>query len=231
MNIRETLAFLWDDPTHETSTMITRWITESRLFHAFVVDNRAKIRKKLRTATTKESLESVLLELEVARHFVADRRCVVEYERYGQGRARSPDLTVTFRDRTVVNLEVTQMQNPDTQTEWEGKLISLVCHKLGQMIPENLNVLVVAPERGSLPIEDVTSTMKRLKLRTERRELELLSHFGFSDAFDFFKQFQRLSGILVWTTQEQELGNGKSLWSNPQGRRRLPTDITSLLLA
>jgi hypothetical protein len=103
MNARELLAFLCEEPTHEAATRITSWITQSRRFHAFAVANRAKIRKKLRTATTPESLQSVLLELEVAHHFVDDPRCLVDYERYGQGRTRSPDLTVTFRARTPGN--------------------------------------------------------------------------------------------------------------------------------
>src|SRR5690348_5997517 len=106
MNVGELLAFLCEEPTHEAATRIVPWLNQSRRFHAFVVSNRTKIRKKLRTAATHQGLQSVLLELQVARHFVEDRRCQVEYERYGQGRSRSPDLTVTFRARTVVNLEV-----------------------------------------------------------------------------------------------------------------------------
>ena len=232
MNAGELLAFLCEDPTHEASQRISPWITESRQFHAFVDNNRAKIRKKLRTATTPESLRSVLRELEVARHFVADRRCLVEYERYGKGRVRSPDLSVTFRARTALNLEVTQVQDPGAQTPtWEGKLIGLVCHKLGQMMPESLNVLVVASESGSLTIEEVSGAMKRLKERMEKREGDLLSRFGFADPSDFFKQFQWLNGIVVWKHEELEVGKGKSLWANPQARRPLPAEIASLLMA
>jgi hypothetical protein len=232
MNARELLAFLCEDPTHEAATIITPWILEARQFHAFAVTHRAKIRKKLRTATTQESLRSVLLELEVARHFVTDRRCLVEYERYGQGRGRRPDLTVTFRTRTVVNLEVTQVQAPGAETpEWEEKLIGLVCYKLGQMMSESLNVLVVAPESGSLPIEEVTRAMKRLKERMEQRESDFPARFGFADPAGFFKQFQWLSGIVVWKSQEQEMGEGKSLWANPQARRPLPAAMASLLMA
>jgi len=230
MNAHELLTFLCEDPTDEAAARITPWITQSKRFHAFAVDNRTKIRKKLRTAATQESLQSVLLELEVARHFVADRRCRVEYERYGQGRGRSPDLTVTFRARTIVNLEVTQAQEPGAETpEWVGKLIGLVCQKLGQMMPESLNVLVVASEGGSLTIEEVTGAMKRLKERVEQREGDLLARFGFTDPSDFFKQFQWLSGIVVWKSQEHALGTGKSLWTNPQARRPLPTEMVSLL--
>lgn len=228
MKAQELLTFLCEDPTDEAAIRITPWITQSKRFHAFVDDNRTKIRKKLRTATTEESLRSVLLELEVARHLLADRRCQVAYERYGHGRVRSPDLTVTFRERTIVNLEITQMQAPTAETpEWDGKLIGLVCFKLGQMIPESLNVLVVAPESGSLTLEAVTRAMKRLKERVEQRDGGLLSRFGFADPSGFFKQFQWLSGIMVWKPAEE----GKSLWANPQARHPLPAAIVSLLTA
>jgi hypothetical protein len=226
MTARELLVFLCDDPSHEAAAAIARWITESKQFHAFAETNRTKIRKKLRTATTREGLRSVLLELEIACHFVSDRRCQVEYELYGQGRVRSPDLTVTFRARTAINLEVTQVQAPVGETpDWEGKLIGLVCHKLGQMMPECINVLVVAPESGSLTFADVTLAMKRLKERMEQREGDLLPRFGFADPSGFFKQFQWLSGILVWKNQEE----GKSLWVNPQARRPLPAAVVTLL--
>jgi hypothetical protein len=230
MNTRELLAFLFEDPTIEAATTITSWITQSRRFHAFALDNRTKIRKKLRTATTPEKRHSVLLELEVALHFLADRRCLVDYEPYGLGQGRSPDLSVTFRARTTLHLEVTQAQNPDLETpDWEGKLISLVCNKLGQMMPQSLNVLVVAAESSSLTLDEVSRAMKRLKERMEQRDGELMSRFGFADPSGFFKQFQWLSGIVVWTREEHTMGAGKSLWTNPQARRPLPADIVSFL--
>jgi hypothetical protein len=232
MNARELLEFLCEDPTHEATAIIAAWITQSRRFRAFAVYNRSKIRKKLRTATTRESLRSVLLELEVACRFLADSRCLVEYERYGQGRVRGPDLTVTFRARTAVNLEVTQVQDPTEETpEWQGKLVGIVCHKLGQMVPDSLNVLIVTPENGSLAAEDVNRAMKRLKERMEKREVDLLSRFGFAEPSDFLKQFQWLSGIVVWKGQHHETGKGKSVWANPQAKRPLPAAIASLLIA
>jgi hypothetical protein len=230
MNADELLAFLCDDETQETATQISDWIRESKRFLAFVDANRAKIRKKLRTATTLESLRSVLLELEVARHFVEDRRCALEYERYGQGRGRYPDLTLTFRTHTVVHLEVTQIKEPGAETaEREGKLISLVCHKLGQMMPQSVNLLIVAAEDGSLTIEEVNRAMKRLKERIERREADLLSRFGFDAPADFFKQFQWLSGIVIWKSEKQERGKGKDLWTNPQTRCVFPAAVAALL--
>ncbi|HLK61303.1 MAG TPA: hypothetical protein VKU00_32435 [Chthonomonadaceae bacterium] len=224
--------FLCEDLPHEATTRITTWITQSRRFYAFALDNRSKIRKKLRTAVTPESLQSTLLELEVAHYFLADRRCLVEYERYGLGKGRSPDLTVTFRARTLLNLEVTLVKDPTPETpQWEGKLIGIVCDKLGQMPPESLNVLVASAERGSLTLEEVAQAMQRLKERIEKREGELLSRWGFAVPADFFKQFQRLSGIVVWQREEHAMGEGKGLWVNPQARRPLPTEIVALLKA
>lgn len=230
MSAHELVAFLCEGSTHETAAVMMRWITASKRFHAFSVDHRTKIRKKLRIAGTPQNVRSALLELEVARHFIEDRRCLVEYERYGQGRVRSPDLTVTFRTQTAFNLEVTQVQEPGAETpEWEWKLIGLVCGKLGQMMPQSFNVLVVAPESGSLTVAEITGAMKRLKARIEQRESDLLSRFGFAEPAGFFKQFQWLSGILVWKREGDAGGNGKSLWANPQVRRPLPAPIVSLL--
>src|SRR5437763_456335 len=142
MNTGDLVEFLCEGLTDEPAASIARWIAESRRFQAFAADNRAKIRKKLRTATTGETLRSLMLELDVAHKLLAHRRCEVEYERYGQGRVRSPDLTVTFRTRTSIHVEVTQIQNPGPKAgSWDGKLVGIVCHKLGQVIPESINVL------------------------------------------------------------------------------------------
>jgi hypothetical protein len=228
MTVSEVLAFLCGEPASGASSTIAGWITESKRFHAFAVCHRAKIRKKLRTATTPEALWSVLMELDVARQLVEDPRCTVEYERYGQGRVRSPDLTLTFRARTTVHLEVTQVRAPAAEwSEWEGKLIGIVCHKLGQMMPEEVNLLVVGPDKGSLSIEDVTRAMKRLKRQVEQRESDLLPRFGFGGRSDFFKQFQWLSGIVVWSRPDH--GALKTVWTNPAARRPLPAAVARLL--
>src|SRR5262245_6964994 len=132
MTTREILDFLFENPSDPAANLMGNWLSESKRFAAFAFENRSKIRKKLRTATTPESLQSVLLELDVARRLVADHRCQVEYERYGQGRLRSPDLTATFRTHTVVNLEVTRVKSPTSpESALDGKLIPIVCHKLG----------------------------------------------------------------------------------------------------
>lgn len=225
MTARELLTFICDDPEGEAAADLTRWVTESRRFQAFVETNRTKIRRKLRAGAATGSVRGVLLELEVARRFVEDRRCQIEYERYGQGRVRSPDLTITFRTRTPFHLEVTHVQAPaprlDGKREWGGKLIGVVCHKLGQLMPEEINVLVISSEEGAPTPDDVAGAMKRLKERVERRDIELLSRFGYAGPAPFFKHFQWLSGILVW--------RGGGVWANPQARRAVPAEVVPLL--
>jgi len=226
MSAHELAAFLCEDLASEAAPIIAAWITRSKRFQSFAAHHRTKIRKKFRTAKTLEGLRSVLLELEVACQLLMDRRCEVEYERYGQGGVRGPDLTLVFRENIVVNVEVTLLQDTGTEkNQRDDKLINLVGHKLGQMISENCNVLVLACECGSLSVEDVGGAMKRLKGRVEQRDSRLLSKFGFADPSEFFKQFQWLSAVIVW----QSLGEEERLWANPQARRPIPTVVAALL--
>lgn len=89
MTNAELLAFLFVQGPAEAEEILTRWILQSRRFQFFMVEYKAKVRKKLRLAQTPESLQSLLWELDMARQLVEDPRCRVEYEKYGQGKQRS----------------------------------------------------------------------------------------------------------------------------------------------
>ncbi len=221
MNTGQLLELLCEGAASETVALLTPWITQSRRFQSFAHDNGAKIRKKLRTAATAESLQGVLLELDVARRLVEDRHCRVEYERYGQGRVRSPDLTVTYRTNTLLHLEVTHVQGPTGATpEWDGKLLDVLGRKLGQMMPGGVNLLVVGCGGDALSAADVSQSMKRLKSRIEKRDGGALSRLGADDPSEFFQRFQWLSGIVVWRG---------GVWTNPQAKRPVPTEVLALL--
>jgi hypothetical protein len=230
MTNAELFAFLFAHPTSEADEILTRWILQSRRFQSLMVAYRAKVRKKLRLARTPESLQSLLLELDIARHLVEHPRCRVEYEKYGQGKERNPDLTVTFRTRTCFNLEATRVQmaqgEPEGRTE---KLIRIVCDKLGQSVPQMLNCLVVATEGGSMTEDDVNAAMKSLKRRVEQREGELLPRVEFNAPSDFYKQFQWLNGIVLCSPSEQGDSPKTVVWTNSQSRYPLPPDIHVIL--
>lgn len=229
MTNAELFAFLFDHPTAEAEEMLARWVLQSRRFQSFLVEYRAKVRKKLRSARTPESLQSLLLELDIARRLVEDPRCRVEYEKYGQDKERSPDLTVTFRTRTCFNLEATRVQMPQGEAEARmEKLIRIVCDKLGQSVPHMLNCLVVATEGGSMSEDEVNAAMKSLKRRVEQPEGELPVRDEFSAPSDFYKQFQWLNGIVLYSLSEQ--GEQRTIvWTNPQSRYPLPPDIQVIL--
>jgi hypothetical protein len=233
MTNAELLAFLFAPPTAEADEMLTRWILQSRRFQSFMVEYRAKVRKKWRLARTPESMHSLLLELDIARHLVEEPRCRVEYEKYGQGKERNPDLTVTFRTHTCFNLEATRVQMAQGAAEGRTeKLIRIVCDKLGQSVPQMFNCLVVATEGGYITEDEVDTAMKSLKRRVERREAELLSRVAFNDPSDFYKQFQWLNGIVLCSPSEpSEQGDiSKTIvWTNSQSRHPLPPDIQVML--
>lgn len=226
----ELIAFLFTPPTSQAEEILTPWILQSRRFQAFLVEYRAKVRKKLRYVSTRRNMQSLLLELDIARQLVEDPRCQVEYEKYGQGNQRNPDLTITFRARTCFHLEATCIQIAQGDTEGRAeKLVRIVCTKLGQMLPQSLNCLIIATEGGSLTQEEVNAAMKRLKRRVEQRESDFLSHDEFDDPSGFFKQFQWLNGIVFSAVPETEDTPQTAIWINPQSRYPLPSDIRTLL--
>src|ERR1051326_2988370 len=180
MTTHELIEFLCDNIEGETARTLESWANASRRLADFLQEHRLKIRKKLRQAASSESLASVLLELEVARWLVEDRRCRVEYERFGQGQIRSPDLTVTFRERTVVHLEVTLVQAPALGC-WDWKLITLISHKLGQIVPESSNLLVIGSSGAPPTLDEVARAMKLRKEKVEQKEADFLAKLGLRD--------------------------------------------------
>lgn len=230
MTNAELFAFLFDPPDTDAEEALIRWLLESRRFQSFVVAYRAKVRKKLRLAQTPESLQSLLFELDIARHLLEDPRCQVEYEKFGQGKARTPDLTVTFRARTCFHLEATRVQIAHEEVEGRiEKLVRVVCDKLGQLVPQALNGLVIGMEGGVLTDEEVNTAMKTLKRRVEQREEALLSRLDVADPASFFKQFQWLHGIVVCAPTEPGGSAATILWINTQSRYPLPPAIRRLL--
>lgn len=233
MTNAELLAFLFLAPTDEVNAAeetVRHWLTQSRRFQAFMTENRVKIRKKLSLAQTPEAQQSLFLELALAQCFAQDARCQVEYEKYGQGKTRQPDLTVTFRTRTAFNVEATRIQMAHAELEGRTeKFLRIVCDKLGQTVPEMLNCLVIATEGGSLTESEVSAAMKLLKQRVEQRDDKLLARTAFSKPADFFKLFQWLSVVVLCSETSPDNPLKTVLWTNTQSRHPLPNDIQVLL--
>jgi len=129
-------------PPH-TLTPLDRWLRNSPRFAAFAETYRDKIRKKLRAARDDEGLRDVLCELETAYCLLREPRFDVAYEAHAITKTRAPDLTLTYRTHTVMNVEVARVRS---QTALDAeRLLNLVCGKLGQMLAGSVNVLVTNP--------------------------------------------------------------------------------------
>ena len=110
-----------------------------------------------------------------------------------------------------------------------AKLADTVCGKLGQMLAGMINIVMVIPDDDSIDGDDIARAMARLRERAERKDGAFFSRYGFRDASDFFKHYQRLSGVLVRSTWAGATGSGALLWTNPQARHAIPADIRTIL--
>jgi hypothetical protein len=226
MNVDDLLAYLALDVSHVLTAPLTDWMNASPRFAAFVEMHRDKIRKKIRVEPEAEGLRDLLVELETAYLLLQERRFEIAYETYTGDKRRGTDFAVTYRTNQIFNVEVTRMRaaTPDR----EDRLIDVVCSKLGQMMPNMINVLMIFAGGDGATL-DVASTMKRLKARAERSEAGLFMRFNFRDTPDFFKYFTRLSAIFVRIKNSDNTSQHRMLWENPQAKQPLPSAIRAKL--
>ena len=252
MATNQLLGSLFDDPAHVLVAPLDRWIAASPHFAAFVNTYRDKIRKKARGTRGVEALRDLEAELETAYLLLRAGHFAVAYEPHGTGKTRAPDFTVTAKTRVTFNVEVTRMRasrradclhreearsaDDDAAVEPSfdrhhhgGRLADIVCGKLGQLLPSMINVLVVVAEGDAMAHLDVPRAMTRLKDRAERRETSLFTRHGFRGTPDFFKHYQRLSGLLVRSAWDPESGSCPILWTNSQAKHPIPAKILALL--
>jgi len=93
------------------------WCDGSNKFRAFCVEYRTKIRKKWRTAATREDKRDLFSELEVA-CLLCGLENEVEYEKYGASSARSPDLTILSSGEIVANFEVCRIRETSRMSDF-----------------------------------------------------------------------------------------------------------------
>ena len=235
---------IFDDPMHPLAATVSAWTAASPRFAAFVATHRDKIRKKAKGARDAAALEDLHFELSIAGSLVQDRRCALVYEPRVPGQRRAPDFALTYRVSTALMLEVTRLR-PTTQVADDEppdgtgdgtssaryaavRLQALVCAKLGQLVPQTTNVLVVGIAGGLLQDLDLSATLRRLQLRVERGEPALLARHGFRDPAAFFKHYRRLSGLVArpWPP-----GDGTpTLWINGQATHSLPDRVRAVLV-
>jgi len=93
------------------------------------------------------------------------------------------------------------------------------------MLPAMINVLAVVSSASETTL-DVDGAMQRLKLAAEKRDPILYARQRYSSPADFFKGYERLSG-LWWRPGEAVPSH---LWINPQARQKMPAKVRKLLV-
>ena len=187
MSTDDLLAYLFDEQPHLLVQPMAMWLTSSRRFVTFVTAFQDKIRKKLRTTQDQDSLLDLQLELETAYLLLQERSLSVEYEPELSKRIRSPDFAVTYTTSLTFMLEVTRVQT-DPKNTVDARLADTIPSKLGQLLPQRSNTLLISVEAINLTPSDIRTAMLGIQQRAERNDLPFFQRNGFRDRADFFRR-------------------------------------------
>jgi hypothetical protein len=224
----ELLNYLFDGKSHPLAAPMEEWLSSSRRFTAFVSNNHTKIRKKLRTSQDSERVRDLQLELETAYLLLREKPLSVEYEPIHPREGRSPDFAVSFTTSLTFMVEVTRLRAVLAGVPFEDRFTDMLCSKLGQLLPQHSNVLVVGIETIPVTREDLRSIMIRLQQRAEANDPAVVQRHGFRDRADFIQRYQRLSTVLARGVPLQA-SEPVVLWNNPLGRYPLPARVWTAL--
>ncbi len=245
----ELLVYVFDGHSHPLARPMATWLASSRRFTAFATTFRDKIRKKLRTTRDQEGLRDLRVELETAYLLLQERSLSLVYEPEQSGRVRSPDFAVTFTTSLTFMIEVTRLRADQKGAPTEAqkntvvppgvgstltvspvseRLADAICTKLGQLVPQRSNLLVVGIETPHLMQIDLRGIMLRVQQRAERNDSTFLRRHRFRDRADFFRHYQRLSEILVRRTPLRA-DEPVLVWVNPQAKYPLPAKVRTAL--
>jgi len=217
------IAYLFEGQAHLLSSVLMQWMEASPRFTVFVETYRDKIRKKVRVTRDPESILDLRGELEIAYCLLKDRRLAVAYEPYASAKRRGPDFAVTYRLNQVFNVEVARLRlsGIDLQRK-EERILRILLNKLGQMQPAMANLLVICAEEALARSIDLGRLLQEVKTRVDGKDLAFYSSIHYTTPSAFYKDFRRLSGILLWATSAQ-------IWVNKQAQSALPEKIFRIL--
>jgi len=219
------LLFIFTNTRLPIAVQFAHWVEESPRFRAFAETYRDKIRKKVRGITDAEGYRDLQAELATAYFLVPERRFLVEYEKYGVGKQRAPDFSVTYKTHIRFDVEVTRLRGGGEGAVADpGKLANTLCAKLGQLPPSMMNLLVLAADDAPYSEADLVSASRLLLERAESKDDAFFTRRGFLGARDFLKYYSRLSAIRLTTPAGPSL-----LRLQPQARHPLPPDLANLL--
>ncbi|HMA36144.1 MAG TPA: hypothetical protein VKY74_16930 [Chloroflexia bacterium] len=236
MRVDDLLAYILDQRASVLRGPLGGWLAASPRFAAFVETYRDKIRKKIRGLADPESSRDLQAELATAYLLLQERRFALEYEKYGVGKQRAPDFTVTFRTHSPFNVEVTRLRpaaRPPgadaAPVPGDVKLLNTLCAKIGQMPPSVPNLLVLAAEGAPYPAAEITRTMQYLKAQAAQQDDSFFLRRGGDGARAFLHHYPYLSAILIAPPDAERAPAPALLWANPEARHALPAAIKTIL--
>lgn len=231
----ELLTYLFDGGPHTLTEPMRTWLGSSRRYAAFVDTCRDKIRKKIRVTQEEETLLDLRLELETAYLLLQEKSLSLAYEPQLAERVRSADFAVSYTTSLTFMLEVTRLRNSsnsvvegNTPNNIGDRLADAVCSKLGQLVHQQSNVLLVGVDALHLTQEDIRAAMLRLQQRAERNDPAFFERYRFRDRTDFFRHYLRLSEILIRGTGLGQKGEFLA-WVNPQAKVPLLGKVRTVL--
>jgi hypothetical protein len=224
--IDDLLNYIFDGEKPALYPEFEEWVRESRRFKAFAITYQSKIRSKLKNVRTESGMKDLRAELETAVLLLREDRFTLEYEKYAASKQRGPDFTVTFKTHTPFNVEVRRIRSVEWGDEDNdartGKLIRVLCDKVGQMPPNILNVLWLTAER-EISEGNLTNAVVILRQLAERKVEDFFTQRGFENAADFIKRYRQLNGILLRHA-------GKNvLWLNSMAQHKILPDIVTAI--
>ena len=95
MPTSDLLPYIFSNTRLPLAVQFAHWVQASPRFRAFAETYRDKIRKKVRGITEAEGYRDLQAELATAYFLVLQPRFLVEYEKYGTGKQRGPDFSIT----------------------------------------------------------------------------------------------------------------------------------------
>jgi hypothetical protein len=220
------LNHIFDGKTPELYAEFEGWVRGSRRFRAFATDHRDKMRSKLKNLRDDSSMKDLRAELETAALLLHEERFTLEYEKYAASKQRGPDFTVTFKTHTPFNVEVRRLRSVELEDEsaeaHTGKLIRVLCDKVGQMPSGIVNLLWLTAER-EISETNLTNAAVTLRQRAEHKDEDFFTRRGFESAAGFLKQYRQLSGIVLRQSGETVL------WLNSLARYKVLPEILNAI--
>lgn len=219
------LSYIFTNTRLPLAVQFSQWLQASPRFRLFAETYRDKIRKKVRNITDDAGCGDLGAELSVAYFLSLERRFTLEYEKYGTGKQRGPDFSVTYKTHIPFDVEVTRLRISISKEAPEpGKLINTICSKLEQLPPSIMNILALITDEGEYASDDLVAALRLLQEHADGKDDDYFVRRGFQGVRDFRRYYGRLSAIRMATRDTSLV-----LWLNPQAKHPLPSDLANIL--